>query len=686
MKTPKFIQRFLPKSVRGLVTKAVTVENEFGANTGIESIADSRNLITYKESLYLYIGVNMIARRVAGVPFFLYKVKRANGESEEVFDHEVIDLIDRPNARQTRKEFWELTTMFYLLAGDAFWYLERPNPNSKQIVGLHALRPDYVQIILNEDKKEILGYEYHGANGQIMRIRPEDILHFKNIDPTNTLRGVGVVRPASSRIITEREASAYQATFFKNQGRPDVAVFVDTELTSEDATQAREKWREVYGLGNGGQAGFFGNDVKSVQPLNTTPKEMDFINSQNFLRDDILASLHIPKAMVTSDDVNLANAKIAKQIYLEEAIAPVIDVFEDILNNKFLPMVDESLFFVPDEVVPEDREFKLKEVTQLTGKLLTQNEGRALLGYDEVEGADVLAPVSFGPAQISVQNSAKKVLRARPILRKKLNMVEALAELDLATQLADTTKREMNSIFATKSAKKDYAQAYNDKVDTEVEKTEKTVKRFFNGMYKRIVDRNKDGYNANDFMDLTEEKINAQDVIGGHLKKTYKATGQATLDALFVPDKAVGDAEEFVFTEEQEAKYNKRAEFFASSIVDTTFDKVKSTINEGLSNGDGVDKIGRSLREVFDDMTVGRGKTIARTETNYAMSLATDDAYKQSTVVTGKEWITSGDARVRDEHAMNAGVIVDKNGVFPNGEAYPAEHSVNCRCVLAPAV
>jgi uncharacterized protein with gpF-like domain len=262
-----------------------------------------------------------------------------------------------------------------------------------------------------------------------------------------------------------------------------------------------------------------------------------------------------------------------------------------------------------------------------------------------------------------------------------------LIEVELATLRATPEpERHMNSVFATPNAKSLYADAYLKKVDDETLATKKTVDKFHNGVLARIIERNKDGFNASDFMDLTAEKNNAQDVIGGHLKRLYQKTGQDTLSALFNPEKAIGDAEEFVFTDSQEARYNKRAEFFSASIVDSTFDQVKSTIEAGLSAGDGVAKIGRELRVTFDAISVARGKTIARTETGFAMSLATDDAYKQSSVVTGKEWITAGDGAVRDEHVMNAGIIVDKNGVFPNGESYPAERTINCRCVLAPAV
>jgi len=367
-----------------------------GYNTfsGIESYFDSKNMQTYKTSLYVYIGVSMIARRVAGIPFNYYTIKGTNGEVVEVLDHPVIDLMANPVPYLTQKEFIELSAMFYLLSGDVFWYLERV-PNSTKVF-MHPLRPNDVEVVLNADQTSVLGYRYT-TGGFAALMLPENVVHIKNIDPTNIIRGVGILAPASTRISTEQDATAYQANFFKNQGRPDVAVFVDQDLNQQQIDEGRAKWQEVYGRGQGGQAGFFGKNVKEVKMLAVTPREMDYTATQNFLRDDILAAMHIPKAMVTSDDVNLANAKEANKMYITEAVLPIVDAFKDAINNRLAPKFDDTLFTRYDNPVPEDRDIKLKEATELKkAGIISPNEARDMYGYApaEGEGADELATVS----------------------------------------------------------------------------------------------------------------------------------------------------------------------------------------------------------------------------------------------------------------------------------------------------
>lgn len=649
-------------------TKSIAI-HKVDTFKGFEHFADISSLNSYKDSLYLYIGVSMIMKRVAGIPFELYKIKNKKGDVAEVFDHPLLQLLNTPNAFQSGREFMELSVSYYLLSGDCFWLLDRKGSKIEQVM---ALRPDYVEVVLSNDGKSIIGYDYRAKN--LQRFAPEDIIHIRNTDPTNPLRGVGVVRPARSRILTEIEATAYQASFFKNQGRPDFAVFADSDVDEEQGNDFRARWKAVFGGKNAGSVGIFGRNVKSVQELNKTPKEMDFIASQHFLRDDILSALRIPKAMVTSDDVNLANAKEAYRVFLQEAVTPVFEAFLDVINNKLVPAVDESVFFDFTDPTPVDREMLLKETKELkTSGIITANEARALYNYDALEGGDELSAQTQNMQALA--ETAKQFIRKRPLLAKKLEATEAMANVILNSQ----PKRQLNSIFPDQKSKLSYAKAVNDRADRKADKVKESVDAFHEGMLKRILDTDLD---VSGFMDPQAEKKTAKDLFTPIMIKLYTESGQEALDALF--RKAGG--EHFFADAVLLAAIEGRVEFFTASIVDTTYEVIKSQIIEGVKEGYGVDKIAKNIQDYFADMTQKRAKTIAQTETNFVLSKSTNDAYAQSSVVTGKEWLTVGDDKVRPEHVENNGKIVAKGQAFPSGEQYPAEHSVGCRCVLLPTV
>lgn len=675
------------KNFIGLRSKSVNIVTAPNSAFGMENYLDSYNLRTFTESLYLFIGVSMIRETVSSIPLEMYKIINKDGDTEQINDDPILDLIERPNYAQTQKEFMKLAVSYYLLGGETFWYLERDGVNAipSQMVNM---RPDNVRILTSEATSEVIGYEFVQTNGRTIRIAKEDVLHIKNIDPMNTLRGVGIVRPATQRIITEKEASKHQSNTFRNQGRPDIAVFTSADLTEDAITDARERWQKAFGENKGSQVAFFGDSTKSLQVLNTNPKEMDFINTQNFLRDDILASLRIPKAMITSDDVNLANSKTARINYVKEACLPVLDAFIDVLNNKFLVDIKREFFISYDNPVNEDREITLAEATQLKKEgIITIDEARALLNYPTIEGGDVLSP-SSSPITLSVkkariQKLAQRCIRQRPVLMKKLKAVDAVNKL---FDIKDDVKRSRNSVFVTKEDRDMYVKSYHKNIDNKAKNFKNTIDVYNKDFAKRIIDHiDKFGINPKHFFDVTTEIVEAKKIFNPLMANMYSKIGQETMDS--IANGFSGKASEsFRTSDDMLQKLEHRAEFFISSMLNTDFDELSNIIVDEMSNGAGVDEIGRSIRQYFDDMSVARAKTIARTETGRLVSQATNEAYSQSELVTGKEWITAGDDRVRDEHAANAGVIVSTNETFPNGESYPGESTINCRCVLAPAV
>lgn len=637
---------------------------------GFDTTSDTDNLSLYKKSLHLYTGVSMVCRRTAGIPLELYRIKNKKGDVVEVLDHPILALLGKPNSLQTAREFMEMSINHYLLSGDCFWYLDRNGTTINEIV---PLRPDRVQVVMTPDNKTISHYEYSATT--IYKFQPKDIVHIRNVDPENPLRGIGVVSPARSRIMAEIEATKYQANFFKNQGRPDFIAFADQEVTDEQGNEFRARWKRIFGRGQGGQVAILGSNVKSVQEANKTPKEMDFIESQKFLRDDILAALHVPKAMVTSDDVNLSNAKEAYKMYLQEAVIPVLEAFVDALNHRLLPQVDMNVFFSFNDPTPADEEMKLKRTTELKKNgIITANEGRELYEYEPMEGGDDLSVQKAPEASPDLKAEAKAIIRLRPVLAKKLEAIEKTTNLILSTQ----PKREMNSVFTTKAMKESYAKAYNERVDKKADILADAIKKYVEELAERVLATD---LGLSTFMDKQNEKILARNAFMPIMETLYREGGQSALDALFKKSST-----DFFVDEELLASLQARVYFFTDSMTETTFEILKGKITTGITNGDGVAEIAASLREYFNDMGQKRALTIARTETGFALSKATNDAYNQSAIVTGKEWITVGDDKVRDEHKMNDGVIVEKGRAFPSGEHYPAEHSVNCRCVLAPAV
>ena len=81
------------------------------------------------------------------------------------------------------------------------------------------------------------------------------------------------------------------------------------------------------------------------------------------------------------------------------------------------------------------------------------------------------------------------------------------------------------------------------------------------------------------------------------------------------------------------------------------------------------------------DNTGFRARRIIRTE-RHRMTWGSSLEFAKEAGSQTKEWVTVGDGRVRNAHRAMNGEIVGIDESFSDGEAYPGESSINCRCHL----
>lgn len=146
------------------------------------------------------------------------------------------------------------------------------------------------------------------------------------------------------------------------------------------------------------------------------------------------------------------------------------------------------------------------------------------------------------------------------------------------------------------------------------------------------------------------------------------------------------------------------AQDFAATLVTDVGDRMTAAISSELQRGimggasphEIMKRIGGSnglLQDpsVFRSSMV-RAETITRTEMGRMLSMSTQNSMEQAAEqdeLIFKQWITSGDDRVRDEHAAADGQIVPVDQPFivggedlmmPNDPGGSPENTINCRC------
>lgn len=129
----------------------------------------------------------------------------------------------------------------------------------------------------------------------------------------------------------------------------------------------------------------------------------------------------------------------------------------------------------------------------------------------------------------------------------------------------------------------------------------------------------------------------------------------------------------------------KNVEKFTKSMLETDRDTMVNIISNGIKDGKTVAEIRGAIQADFDNITKSQAMRITRTEVARVSNQATVDAWEQSGIVEGKQWVIFG---ADDECADYDGDIValDANfyGIdtdFQDGD--PPLHP-NCKCGTIP--
>jgi SPP1 gp7 family putative phage head morphogenesis protein len=122
-------------------------------------------------------------------------------------------------------------------------------------------------------------------------------------------------------------------------------------------------------------------------------------------------------------------------------------------------------------------------------------------------------------------------------------------------------------------------------------------------------------------------------------------------------------------------------------IAETTQDKVKSELKEGIANEESIPQLADRISGVYDGFEGGRATVIARSETVEAFNRGSQAQAQEANSTLDNMWIATMDDRTREEHADMDGVTVPYDQEFDcaDGTTWPGD-AVNCRCTIGYAI
>lgn len=120
---------------------------------------------------------------------------------------------------------------------------------------------------------------------------------------------------------------------------------------------------------------------------------------------------------------------------------------------------------------------------------------------------------------------------------------------------------------------------------------------------------------------------------------------------------------------------NKHKFKFSFNVNQETMKQLRREFAAGIDAGEGIRKLRKRVEKVFDIAEKFRSERIARSEIVRASSAAAEEAYKQSGVVEGKEWVANPDACIwcSSMHGTTMGL---GGNYFAQGEQLEVDGSV----------
>lgn len=662
--------------------------------------------------------IRAIADEVSNVRFRLFSITK-EGNHEEQHEHELLDLLDGVNEYQTGPELKHMIASHLELTGNAYLLLQGVKNDKSKPAAIFALPPANVKILLDKTvfPFKVKGYEFR-QDGKKFNYQPYEIVHLKYPDPNNPYDGIGTVQQIPMWIDADNYAMEFNRNFFIHGAR--IGGFLETNYSDESQLRLLTTMFEENhaGVNNAHRPIALPKGVKFKEGQTST-KDMDFEKMMEMMRDRILAAFRVSRTILgtAESDTNRATAETADYVFAKRTIKPKMQLIVSYLNEFLVPRYGDNIYLSFEDPTPEDKNFKIEELKTVTAgqPVMSINEAREqYVGLGSVKnGENVMIPSTMTvlgspdkPAAGSPKKSKIKSLDGqtkgiRPVTTQYARNAKVRAKMSdelserIAAKLAEIQGKHLHEMND-----EEYAVVWKrfvERVEPYEKKLTEAVRKF-NTEQRAEVKKNlkkiKKAVNPNDIFDVTKWMNIMVDLTGPVLTELAGNEGKAAADALGFPNINI------LAKPEAKRSLDQSISLLAQSYNETTRQALKDALDEGLSEGAGINKLTDLVDSVYDISDKSRAEAVASTEAFRIANDSTKEAWKQTGVVKTIKWYTAQDAEVCPFClAQNGKVISIDDNFYNQGDSITADDQTmtldysdvgapplhpRCRCYTRP--
>lgn len=361
----------------------------------------------YVKNIIGFACVNKIATAVARLPLEVFKTE---AKEEKLDNHEILDLLRRPNSKQSTKELIGDFVSFFKLSGNGYFEATVQN---KKAVELHTLRSDRMKAVIDQFG-EITSWKYkvgmftHTFDQKNVTFFQDPIMHLRTFHPTDDVYGLSPVEPAAYSIDIHNQADKFNKSLLDNSAVPSgMFRWMGKDDDGNASTSGPDRFKRMLELVKskfGGQANtgevMVVNGNWEYSQLGLSIDDLQLIDTKRDVARDAAIAWGVPPMLLgIPGDNTYSNYQEANIAFHRDTVLPTATmVFEKISIFLFPSFGQFYLTFNTDkiEALATERSALWERVEKAT--FMTTNEKRNAVGLEDIEGGDViLVPAGMIP-------------------------------------------------------------------------------------------------------------------------------------------------------------------------------------------------------------------------------------------------------------------------------------------------
>lgn len=313
--------------------------------------------------------------------------KGTDGIWQEIESPTASPVLRKPNAIQTRIQFWESYFLSKLSSGNVYVLKQRDNRNA--VTQMHILDPNRVQPLLSPSGEVFYRLSSDNVAGieQDLTVPASEIIHDRMNCLFHPLVGLSPIVAAGLAAMQGTAIQNDSATFFGNRAVPGGVLTAPGAIADETAQRLKDYWEAGFSGSNAGKIAVLGDDLK-FEPMKVTATDSQLIEQLKWTAEVVCSVFHVPPykigigQMPTYNNIQALNVE-----YYSQALQSLIEAAELCLDEGLGMDQNKGTEFDLDGLLRMDSVTQMEVMDKAKG-IFSPNEMRRRFDLPAKPGGD----------------------------------------------------------------------------------------------------------------------------------------------------------------------------------------------------------------------------------------------------------------------------------------------------------